>query len=152
MKSCKKTLRDIGPHIGANEINEIFKKHLVDDTNLHYGEFMSNLSKIMVWNELPYQLQPTHLQKKHFLLRLPLFQRRSIFMWWVVCLSIKASGLYCGVMLQCLQVKHVLFYLEVQIKLTWNCFPGFLMSNLAEEHRETINKEHACRGANVVLY
>jgi len=47
-KACKVALRDIGPRLGSESINEMFQKHLIEDGNLHYGEFMNDLSRLMI--------------------------------------------------------------------------------------------------------
>ncbi len=48
-KSCKYTLRQNGPLMNSDSINELFQKALIDDVPLHYGEFINNLSKILVF-------------------------------------------------------------------------------------------------------
>lgn len=48
LQTCKGALREIGPFLGAEKINDAFQKLLKDDVGLHYGEFMNNLSKLMV--------------------------------------------------------------------------------------------------------
>jgi maestro heat-like repeat-containing protein family member 1 len=47
-KSCKFALKQVSSHLGSQTIDELFQKALIDDVNLHYGEFINNLSKIMV--------------------------------------------------------------------------------------------------------
>ena len=47
-KSCKFTLRQVGPLMQSDSINELFQKALIDDVPLHYGEFINDLSKILV--------------------------------------------------------------------------------------------------------
>lgn len=49
-KSCKYTLRQVGPLLNSDAINDLFQKALIDDVPLHYGEFINNLSKILVLN------------------------------------------------------------------------------------------------------
>ena len=47
-QSCKYSLRLLGPLIGSDNINNMFQKVLLDDATLHYGEFMNDLSKVIV--------------------------------------------------------------------------------------------------------
>lgn len=47
-KACKYSLRKIGGLIGSDPINTMFQKLLLDDANLHYGEFMNDLSKLII--------------------------------------------------------------------------------------------------------
>ncbi|XP_013392835.1 maestro heat-like repeat-containing protein family member 1 isoform X1 [Lingula anatina] len=47
-KSCKFALRLLGPLMGSTAINGMFQKHLLEDARLHYGEFMNDLSKIII--------------------------------------------------------------------------------------------------------
>jgi len=46
--ACKVTLRQLGPLLGARGINAMFQKHLLDEANLQYANFVSDLSKLMV--------------------------------------------------------------------------------------------------------
>ncbi|XP_071959367.1 maestro heat-like repeat-containing protein family member 1 [Antedon mediterranea] len=47
-KSCKHALRQFGPLLGSTSINEMFQKHLIVDGNLNYGEFMYDLTKVII--------------------------------------------------------------------------------------------------------
>lgn len=47
-KACKYSLRLLGKLIGSESINNMFQRLLLDDANLHYGEFMNDLSKLII--------------------------------------------------------------------------------------------------------
>ncbi|XP_033117617.1 maestro heat-like repeat-containing protein family member 1 isoform X2 [Anneissia japonica] len=47
-KSCKHALRQFGPLLGSESINEMFQKHLIVDGHLNYGEFMYDLTKVII--------------------------------------------------------------------------------------------------------
>ncbi|XP_064611998.1 maestro heat-like repeat-containing protein family member 1 [Liolophura sinensis] len=47
-KACKYSLRLLGPLLGSEDINDKFQKHLLEDANLFYGEFMNDLSKLLI--------------------------------------------------------------------------------------------------------
>ena len=47
-QACKFTLRLVGALIGSEAVNSMFQKLLLDDAKLHYGEFMNDLSKLIV--------------------------------------------------------------------------------------------------------
>jgi maestro heat-like repeat-containing protein family member 1 len=47
-KACKFTLRQVGPLIGCEAINNLFKQSLQDNKYFHYGEFINDLSKLLV--------------------------------------------------------------------------------------------------------
>ncbi|KAK6184716.1 hypothetical protein SNE40_007128 [Patella caerulea] len=47
-KACKYALRLLGPLMGSDAINEKFQKHLLEDANLFYGEFMNDLAKLII--------------------------------------------------------------------------------------------------------
>lgn len=47
-KACKFTLKLIGTLLGSEAINAMFQKLLLDDAKLHYGEFMNDLSKLII--------------------------------------------------------------------------------------------------------
>ena len=34
--------------MGSDSINEMFQKHLLEEGHLHYGEFMNDLSRLIV--------------------------------------------------------------------------------------------------------
>ncbi|KAL3859489.1 hypothetical protein ACJMK2_009708 [Sinanodonta woodiana] len=48
VKACKYSLRLLGPLLGSEAINNKFQRHLLDDAKLHYGEFMNDLSKLII--------------------------------------------------------------------------------------------------------
>ncbi|XP_077869460.1 maestro heat-like repeat-containing protein family member 1 [Saccoglossus kowalevskii] len=47
-KACKFCLRQFGPLMGSENMNEMFQNHLLEDANLSYGEFMYDLSKVLI--------------------------------------------------------------------------------------------------------
>ncbi|KAH9515723.1 Maestro heat-like repeat-containing protein member 1 [Bulinus truncatus] len=47
-QACKFALRSLGPLMKSEVINDKFQRHLVEDGHLHYGEFMSDLSKLII--------------------------------------------------------------------------------------------------------
>lgn len=47
-KACKFSLRKVGGLLGSEPINTMFQKLLLDDATLHYGEFMNDLSKLII--------------------------------------------------------------------------------------------------------
>jgi len=47
-KSCKFTLRQVCPLLYSASLNELFHKALIDDVPLHYGEFINNMSKVLI--------------------------------------------------------------------------------------------------------
>ena len=47
-QACKRTLRQIGPLIGSEDTNSMFQNHLIEGAVLHYGEFINDLSKVIV--------------------------------------------------------------------------------------------------------
>ncbi|OWF48217.1 Maestro heat-like repeat-containing protein family member 1 [Mizuhopecten yessoensis] len=48
IKACKGALRQLGPLMESEDVNSKFQKHLLEDGNLHYGEFMNDLSKVLI--------------------------------------------------------------------------------------------------------
>lgn len=48
VKACKVTLKRLGPLLGSEEVNSMFQRHLLDGSHLHYPEFISDLTKVMV--------------------------------------------------------------------------------------------------------
>ena len=48
LQACKYSLRLLGPLIGSENMNNMFQKILLEDAALHYGEFMNDLSKVIV--------------------------------------------------------------------------------------------------------
>ena len=49
-QACKGALRLIGPLLGSTAVNDMFQKHLLEEGHLHYGEFMNDLSRLIVSN------------------------------------------------------------------------------------------------------
>ncbi|XP_047135268.1 maestro heat-like repeat-containing protein family member 1 isoform X1 [Hydra vulgaris] len=47
-KASKAALRKIGAKLNSVSINEMFQKHLIEDGNLHYGEFINDLSRLII--------------------------------------------------------------------------------------------------------
>nr|XP_022339324.1 maestro heat-like repeat-containing protein family member 1 isoform X2 [Crassostrea virginica] len=47
-KACKFSLRLLGPLMGSESINNKFQRHLLEDANLIYGEFLNDLAKLMI--------------------------------------------------------------------------------------------------------
>ncbi|XP_048576780.1 maestro heat-like repeat-containing protein family member 1 isoform X2 [Nematostella vectensis] len=47
-KACKGCLRAVGPLMGSDAINAMFQKHLLEEGHLHYGEFMNDLSRLII--------------------------------------------------------------------------------------------------------
>ncbi|KAK2550462.1 Maestro heat-like repeat-containing protein family member 1 [Acropora cervicornis] len=47
-KACKSCLRSIAPLMGSEQVNQMFQKHLLEEGHLHYGEFMNDLSRLIV--------------------------------------------------------------------------------------------------------
>ena len=47
-QACKRTLRQIGALIGSADANSMFHNHLIEGAVLHYGEFINDLSKVIV--------------------------------------------------------------------------------------------------------
>lgn len=48
VKACKATLKKLGPLLGSEDVNSMFQRHLLDGSHLHYPEFISDLTKVMV--------------------------------------------------------------------------------------------------------
>ncbi|XP_014675280.1 PREDICTED: maestro heat-like repeat-containing protein family member 1 [Priapulus caudatus] len=48
VKASKYSLRLLGPRISSSSLNDMFQKHLLDDAHLHYGEFINDLSKVLI--------------------------------------------------------------------------------------------------------
>lgn len=47
-KACKCALRKLGPLMGSDAVSEMFQKHLIENANLHYGEFIKDLSRLVI--------------------------------------------------------------------------------------------------------
>lgn len=48
IKACKGCLRSIAPLMGSDSVNQMFQKHLLEEGHLHYGEFMNDLSRLII--------------------------------------------------------------------------------------------------------
>jgi len=46
--SCKEALRELGPLLDSEAVNTMIQKNLQEGSSLHYGEFMNNLSKLVI--------------------------------------------------------------------------------------------------------
>ena len=51
-RSCKSVLKKVGPLIQSESVNTLFQATLIEEKPLHYGEFINQLSKLLV-NEFP---------------------------------------------------------------------------------------------------
>lgn len=47
-KACKYVLRQVGPLFQSSSVNDLFQTSLIDTKLLHYGEFINDLSKLLV--------------------------------------------------------------------------------------------------------
>lgn len=47
-QACKQTLKQLGPLLGSESLNDMFQKYLIEDAKLYYGEFLNDICKIMV--------------------------------------------------------------------------------------------------------
>lgn len=47
-QACKGCLRAIAPLMGSESVNKMFQKHLLEEGHLHFGEFMNDLSRLIV--------------------------------------------------------------------------------------------------------
>ncbi|XP_043547011.1 maestro heat-like repeat-containing protein family member 1 [Chiloscyllium plagiosum] len=48
VKACKFTLRLVGPLLGSESVSVMLQKHLLEEANLHYGEFINDLAKHII--------------------------------------------------------------------------------------------------------
>lgn len=48
VRACKQCLKMLGPLLGSDGTNNMFQKHLPEDSHLHYGEFINDLTKVLV--------------------------------------------------------------------------------------------------------
>ncbi|XP_067937977.1 maestro heat-like repeat-containing protein family member 1 [Watersipora subatra] len=46
--ACKHSLKMVGPLLNSDGVNEMFQKYLLESAQLHYGEFLNDLCKILV--------------------------------------------------------------------------------------------------------
>jgi hypothetical protein len=47
-KACKSVLKQVGPLIQSTTVNALFQKSLLENKYLHFGEFINDLSKLLV--------------------------------------------------------------------------------------------------------
>lgn len=47
-QACKGCLRSIAPLMGSESVKKMFQKHLLEEGHLHFGEFMNDLSRLIV--------------------------------------------------------------------------------------------------------
>ncbi|XP_019641769.1 PREDICTED: maestro heat-like repeat-containing protein family member 1 isoform X1 [Branchiostoma belcheri] len=114
-KGCKSALRQLGPLIGSDVINDMFQKHLLEEANLHYGEFMNNLAKAL-------------LQKN---------SRRDDDDPTITDFSDKINFYVMG----CVSFFKSTWE---TIKGNAAMFIGFLLGNLPQDKHMAISKEHVC--------
>ncbi|XP_033836281.1 maestro heat-like repeat-containing protein family member 1 isoform X2 [Periophthalmus magnuspinnatus] len=48
VKACKYAMRICAPVVGSEQITSMFQNHLHEDKNLHYGEFINDLTKYLI--------------------------------------------------------------------------------------------------------
>jgi len=44
-------MRVCAPVVGSEQISAMFQNHLLEEKGLHYGEFINDLTKYLVWQE-----------------------------------------------------------------------------------------------------
>ncbi|CAH1269548.1 MROH1 [Branchiostoma lanceolatum] len=120
-RGCKSALRQLGPLIGSDVINDMFQKHLLEEANLHYGEFMNNLAKAL-------------LQKN---------SRRDDDDPSITDFSDKINFYVMG----CVSFFKSTWE---TVKGNAAMFIGFLLGNLSQDKHMAISKEHVC-GALIQL-
>lgn len=50
-QACKYAMRVCAPVVGSEQISTMFLNHLHEEKGLHYGEFINDLTKYLVWQE-----------------------------------------------------------------------------------------------------
>uniref|UniRef100_A0A8C2DLR9 Maestro heat-like repeat family member 1 n=1 Tax=Cyprinus carpio TaxID=7962 RepID=A0A8C2DLR9_CYPCA len=60
VKACKYAMRICAPVIGSEQISAMFQKHLLEEKGLHYGEFINDLTKYLVWSKSFLYYKNTH--------------------------------------------------------------------------------------------
>lgn len=63
-QACKGCLRAIAPLMGSESVNKMFQKHLLEEGHLHFGEFMNDLSRLIVSGTFSLFLRNTNAVKK----------------------------------------------------------------------------------------
>lgn len=65
VKACKYAMRVCAPVVGSDQITSMFQNHLHDDRNLHYGEFINDLTKYLI-QDFPSMLNFYHISVIQF--------------------------------------------------------------------------------------
>ena len=63
-QACKGCLRAIAPLMGSESVNKMFQKHLLEEGHLHFGEFMNDLSRLIVSGTFSLLLRDTYTVKR----------------------------------------------------------------------------------------
>uniref|UniRef100_A0A8C5FZJ7 Maestro heat-like repeat family member 1 n=1 Tax=Gouania willdenowi TaxID=441366 RepID=A0A8C5FZJ7_GOUWI len=65
VKACKYAMRVCAPVVGSEQITTMFQTHLHEDKNLHYGEFINDLTKYLI-QDFPSMLNFYHISVIQF--------------------------------------------------------------------------------------
>ncbi|XP_072316120.1 maestro heat-like repeat-containing protein family member 1 isoform X2 [Eucyclogobius newberryi] len=65
VKACKYAMRICAPVVGSEQITSMFQNHLHEDKNLHYGEFINDLTKYLI-QDFPSMLNFYHISVIQF--------------------------------------------------------------------------------------
>lgn len=65
VKACKYAMRICAPVVGSEQITSMFQNHLHEDKNLHYGEFINDLTKYLI-QDFPGMLNFYHISVIQF--------------------------------------------------------------------------------------
>ncbi|XP_055019623.1 maestro heat-like repeat-containing protein family member 1 isoform X2 [Boleophthalmus pectinirostris] len=65
VKACKYSMRICAPVVGSEQITSMFQNHLHEDKNLHYGEFINDLTKYLI-QDFPSMLNFYHISVIQF--------------------------------------------------------------------------------------
>ncbi|KAK7887111.1 hypothetical protein WMY93_026732 [Mugilogobius chulae] len=65
VKACKYAMRICAPVVGSEQITSMFQNHLPEDKNLHYGEFINDLTKYLI-QDFPSMLNFYHISVIQF--------------------------------------------------------------------------------------
>jgi len=104
LQACKTSLKKVGALLGSEPINKMFQKFLMEESNLHYGEFMNDLSKLIVRSTglFHYRMLQTCYLKHTFWLPVSVCIEKYILMifvvqrlihWWIKGSEIKTRGM-----------------------------------------------------------
>ena len=52
-RACKLVLKKVGPLMKSAPVNDLFQATLIENKSLHYGEFINDLSKLLVSSSSP---------------------------------------------------------------------------------------------------